>query len=307
MREQPLSPTITARNLAVRFGNGSAVLNHLDLVVPAGEIVAVVGPSGCGKSTLLRCIAGLLEPSEGEIEATIAAPSDEDRAHSDGPSLENPRRRDSLGESPRAIPPFDRLPDRTSARTTGPVRPGIDFALGYVFQEPALLPWRTVVENVRLPMELMGARSREECQDAAAQTLRAVHLAAEDWHKFPRQLSGGMKMRASLARALVANPGILLLDEPFAALDDMLRTVLNELVIELWSQHPRTILFVTHNIAEAVYLSHRIVVMSGGCVQAHFENALTWPRQRAQRGSSEFAHLYRQVAEAVWAAAEEAA
>ncbi|RMF40570.1 MAG: ABC transporter ATP-binding protein [Planctomycetota bacterium] len=269
-------PAITVRGLTVRFDGHPPVLDELDLAVPGGEIVAIVGPSGCGKSTLLRSIAGLLAPVGGTIEFALTG------ASRDGQASAAER---SLSTCPPAEP-------------TG---------LGYVFQEPALLPWRNVIENVQLPLELQGEPWRQQRESGAADALRSVHLAAASWHKFPRQLSGGMRMRASLARALVVDPDVLLLDEPFAAVDDMLRTLLNELVVELWMQQPRTILFVTHNIAEAIYLSHRIVVLSRGRIRAELDNPLPWPRERAQRGSSEFADVYRQVSSALWAAAQEAA
>lgn len=106
-------------------------------------------------------------------------------------------------------------------------------------------------------------------------------------------------MRASIARALVTDPNVLLLDEPFAALDDILRTKLNELLIQLWTQRRRTILFVTHNIAEAVFLSHRIAVIGGGQVASSLENDLSWPRSTQQRASLEFAAMYSRVSQAL--------
>ena len=123
--------------------------------------------------------------------------------------------------------------------------------LAFVFQDATLLPWRTVAENVALPLEL-GSRGRETSQDAVHAALASVGLADLDYAKYPRELSGGMRMRTSIARALVTDPSILLLDEPFAALDDILRNRLNDLLLELWQVRQRTILFVTHNIAEAM-------------------------------------------------------
>lgn len=171
--------------------------------------------------------------------------------------------------------------------------------LSYVFQEATLLPWRTVDENIGLPLELGRGMSRSQAAAAITEARQAVGLEESTARKFPRELSGGMRMRVSIARALVTEPSILLLDEPFAALDDILRTKLNELLLALWSNLPRTILFVTHNIAEAVYLSHRVAVVGGGQVRRVIANDLSWPRSSPQRSSHQFAALYGQVSQAL--------
>ncbi len=171
--------------------------------------------------------------------------------------------------------------------------------LSYVFQEATLLPWRTVDENIGLPLELGRGREKSESDAAIRVARHAVGLEESAAGKFPRELSGGMRMRTSIARALVTDPNILLLDEPFAALDDILRTKLNELLLELWTSRPRTILFVTHNIAEAVYLSHRIAVLGDGQVAQSIDNDLAWPRTASQRSSIEFAALYGRVSQAL--------
>ncbi len=166
--------------------------------------------------------------------------------------------------------------------------------LAFVFQDATLLPWRTVEENVRLPTEL-GRGGRPSDKAAIRRALSAVGLHEQDLRKFPRELSGGMRMRTSIARALLTEPSILLLDEPFAALDDILRTRLNELLLELWEQRRRTILFVTHNIAEAVYLSHRIAVFGMGQIADVVDNPLAWPRRAEQRAESDFAEFYGRI------------
>ncbi|MFC3001690.1 ABC transporter ATP-binding protein [Falsiroseomonas tokyonensis] len=131
---------------------------------------------------------------------------------------------------------------------------------GYVFQAPALLPWRTILGNVQLPLEIMGI-SREERAARAKAQLALVNLAGFE-RKFPWQLSGGMQQRASIARALAFEPKLLLMDEPFGALDEIVRDHLNEQLLKLWSATRKTVVFVTHSIPEAVFLSTRIVVMS---------------------------------------------
>ena len=267
------APSISIRNLRVAFSQ-TTVLDGLDLAVPAGEIVALVGASGCGKSTLLRSIAKLIDADGGDIE------------------LESP----------------------TPLRRSGD--------LAFVFQDATLLPWRTAFENVSLPFELnknerVSQTSQEQArsqrlpadnQKFRGNTARAKHiqsaltavgLSQDAWHRYPRQLSGGMKMRVSIARSIVTDPSVMLLDEPFAALDEFLRNRMNDLLLQLHSQRKRTILFVTHNIAEAVYMGHRIAVLGRGKVDQVLENPLPWPREPDARSSVEFAATYSQVSRAL--------
>ena len=235
------------------------VLDQLDISVPRGQIVSLLGPSGCGKSTLLKVVAGLIPPTSGAIRI-------------DSKSVDVSRDK-----------------------------------LAFVFQEAALLPWRTVWQNVKLPWEIRGSQpgskqpapSKDQLREAIEKTLSLVGFKPTDWHKKPSQLSGGMKMRASIARALITQPDILLLDEPFAALDDMLRSKLNDLLLEIVAQTGCTMLFVSHNISEAIYLSHRIAVMSHGKIADTIDVELPFPRESGVRGTPAFAKLYGQVADSL--------
>jgi NitT/TauT family transport system ATP-binding protein len=172
-------------------------------------------------------------------------------------------------------------------------------ALGFVFQEPTLLPWRTVADNVNLPLMLAGTGKRD-ARDRVAEALALVGLSAfADAH--PRQLSGGMKMRVSIARALVTRPTILLMDEPFAALDEITRIKLNDDLLELFSRQGLTVIFVTHSVYESVYLSSRIVVMSArpGRISADIPIEVSYPRSEEYRMSSLYNERCRFVSAAL--------
>jgi NitT/TauT family transport system ATP-binding protein len=168
-------------------------------------------------------------------------------------------------------------------------------AYGYVFQAPALYPWRTVLRNVTLPLEIMHTL-RAERQERARRVLDLVNLAGFE-RKFPWQLSGGMQQRVSIARALAFDPAILLMDEPFGALDEIIRDHLNEQLLRLWHRTGKTVIFVTHSIPEAVFLSTRIVVMSPrpGRIIDIVDNNLPADRTLDIRDSAEFAALAHRV------------
>jgi NitT/TauT family transport system ATP-binding protein len=202
-------------------------VDRVNLSVPAGQFVSFLGPSGCGKSTLLRLIASLDRPTSGSVEIGRAAVA-------------------STGAKSSHIASSE-IDSRTSP-------------IAFVFQDAHLLPWRSVLRNVALPLELSGLDKTARLQ-AALDALNEVGLSdAAD--RYPAQLSGGMRMRVSLARALVTRPRLLLLDEPFAALDELTRQRLDEKLYQLWQAHGMTVLFVTHSISEALYLSQRVVVFS---------------------------------------------
>ena len=210
--------SISVQNLAKDFsradGGTLRVIGDLTFDVKEGEFVSILGPSGCGKSTLLSILAGLVEPSAGEIR-------------------------------------FNGEPFRRSANGT---------RLGFVFQQPRLLNWRSVRRNVMLPLE-RGVLSKEEQQALSGRYLDLVRLNGfEDY--FPLQLSGGMQQRVAIARALVVEPDVLLMDEPFSSLDEINARKMRAELIRIWQETKKTIVFVTHDISEAVYLSNRLLVVT---------------------------------------------
>jgi len=170
--------------------------------------------------------------------------------------------------------------------------------VAFVFQDPTLLPWRTAFDNVGLPLELRRVISAKR-QRLIHDSLSLVGLTQADAAKLPRMLSGGMRMRVSIARALVTEPDILLLDEPFGALDDLLRQRLNEELLTIWNDKRWTTLFVTHNVSEAVFLSQRILVLSPapGRVCGEVVVPFGFPREPVLRASAQFAGVIGEVME----------
>ncbi|GAA5510783.1 ABC transporter ATP-binding protein [Novipirellula caenicola] len=180
--------------------------------------------------------------------------------------------------------------DSTAARRRGDV--------AFVFQQPSLLPWRDAIGNVLLPLELIARDTAAQRRSKAAAMLEMVGLG-DALNRLPHQLSGGMKMRVSLARALVTEPSVLLMDEPFAALDDMLRNSLGQLLLKLWHDLSLTVVMVTHNIAESCLLSHQIQVMHRGKITQTIDNPLAWPRDPQLRRTAAFGEFYGTVSDAL--------
>jgi NitT/TauT family transport system ATP-binding protein len=198
-----------------------------------------------------------------------------------------------------------RLVGDLTAPTTGdltingkaPTRARTDRDYGIVFQKATLLDWRTVTKNVELPLEIMGRADRGE---TAARMLDLVQLGEFGDH-YPWQLSGGMQQRVAIARALAFNPSLLLMDEPFGALDEMTRELMQQEVLRIWDRTNTTVIFVTHSIPEAVFLSTRVVVMSPrpGRISDIVEIDQAHPRDDDTRGSSAFYEKVSQVREAL--------
>jgi NitT/TauT family transport system ATP-binding protein len=235
------SSLIELSDVSLRYGTGTVALARTSLSIAAGDFVALVGPSGCGKSTILKLMAGLLQPTSGGVIV---------RGREQG--------------SPRAsaggvvtVPGAGEPPVRC-----GPLR------LGIAFQNPTMLPWLTIRENVMVPLKIVPpfradyrAKKRGEFAERAEALLAQVGLKGFG-DKRPWQLSGGMLQRASLCRALIHDPQLLLLDEPFGALDQFTREELWAIMQSLWIERRPTVLLVTHDLREAAYLANRICVMS---------------------------------------------
>ncbi len=189
------------------------------------------------------------------------------------------------------------LDEPTSGAVVSPPAQGGD--VGFVFQDPTLMPWADVFDNVWLPLRLSGVARRSARQDVE-EVLETVGLS-DFARAFPRELSGGMRMRVSIARALVTRPALLLMDEPFAALDEITRFRLNDDLLALWEASGRTVIFVTHSVFESVYLSSRVAVMSArpGRIAEDIAIDAPYPRSEAFRTSPAYNDRCREVSAAL--------
>jgi NitT/TauT family transport system ATP-binding protein len=251
-------PILEVKNLSKSYrqlrGDHTLAIGNVTCQVEAGEFVSFVGPSGCGKTTLLMSIAGLIEPTSGEV-------------------LVN-------GKEVKGPPPN----------------------LVLVFQEynKSLFAWRTILGNVRFGLEARGDRS-PRAEPKARELIDLVGLKGFERH-YPWELSGGMQQRVAIARALAYEPEVLLMDEPFGSLDALTRLELEDTVLKVWAELKTTILFITHDIEEAIYLSDRIWVLSRRPSQIIRELTIDFPRPRNQvatRAEPRFMTLrneiYRQI------------
>lgn len=256
----PGGPILSLRHVGKVFGGAVTALDDMSLDIYNGDFLSLLGPSGCGKSTALRLIAGLMRPTQGRI----VWPD---------------------GSTPTAGHGSDETEDTHD--------------LGIVFQEPTLMPWATVEDNVWLPLRLAGKR-KSEVRDALDEILSVVGLSGFE-KSYPRELSGGMKMRVSIARAMVTRPKLILMDEPFAALDEITRFKLNNDLLDMKAQIGCTVVFVTHSVFESVFLSNRVVVMAArpGRVVQELTVDEPYPRKEEFRTSAEYAAYCRAASDAL--------
>lgn len=248
---------IELSDVTLRYGGGTLALDRTNLRIEPGDFVALVGPSGCGKSTILKLAAGLLKSSSGGVIV--------------------------------------------GGRESG--GPGSRVRTGLAFQNPTMLPWLTIRENVMIPLKIVDPfrqdyvkKKKGEYTDRVETLLAQVGLKGFG-DKRPWQLSGGMLQRASLCRALVHEPKLLLLDEPFGALDQFTREELWDILQALWQRERPTVLLVTHDLREAAYLANRICVMTSrpGRILEEREVPFERPRTLEKSYAPEFANLVQQL------------
>jgi len=230
---------LEVKGLTKRFGNVTA-LNNIDLTIHKREFVCVIGPSGCGKSTLIRILAGLEQPTSGQV-----------------------------------------LLNGKAVTQPGPER-------GMVFQGYTLFPWLTVKRNIMFGLLESGA-DKGTAESEAREWINLIGLSKFEDH-YPHQLSGGMKQRVAIARALANRPKVLLMDEPFGALDAQTRAKMQAYLMDIWKHIDVTIFFITHDLDEAVYLADRILVLKAnpGEVEEFIEVPVPQPRSPDQALSEEF-------------------
>jgi NitT/TauT family transport system ATP-binding protein len=261
------APVVEVLSAEKTYPNGTHALLPVNLRIAAGEFVTLLGPSGCGKSTLLKMVAGLLAPSDGRL---------------------------LLWRRPVAQAQAQAGAGASAQR------------LSFVFQEATLMPWASVLTNVRLPLDLAGL-PRAESEPRVRRALQLVGLDKFERQR-PRELSGGMQMRVSIARGLVTEPQLLLMDEPFGALDEITRNRLDSDLLALWQRQKLTVIFVTHSIHEAVYLSTRVIVMAArpGRIVEEVTIDQPYPRGPDFRVSTAFSLYAKQLQDSLLRASGEA-
>ena len=245
-----LTPKVVIKDVKKIYDgrNGPVVaLNGANLEIRNNEFICVVGPSGCGKSTLLNILAGLLEPTSGEVLV-------------DGKPVE-----------------------------------GTSVDRGVVFQHFALFPWLTVKKNVEFGLKLQK-KSKEECEEIAMKYIKMVGLE-KFTNSYPKELSGGMKQRVAIARAYAVNPSLLLMDEPFGALDAQTRTQLQAELTKTWQEEKKTCFFITHDVEEAIILATKVIVMSArpGRIKTIIDIDLPYPRTQDLKMQKPFLDLKSQI------------
>jgi NitT/TauT family transport system ATP-binding protein len=246
-----------------RTAEGLTAILSVSLKIPDGAIVSLLGPSGCGKSTFLEILAGLQAPTEGEV-------------YIDGVQVLEP-----LPATRKEMEAYRRKYQFLSPLANGLFRDRPRHDIAMIFQDYAVFPWMTALQNVTFTLKLRGM-PRERREEHAVAFLRKAGLG-DSLNKYPSQLSGGMRQRLALARALAVEPKIILMDEPFAAVDAITRERLQDDLLRLWEATGITIVLVTHDTDEALYLSDEVVIFSPqpGSVRNGFAVPAPRPRRRS--------------------------
>jgi NitT/TauT family transport system ATP-binding protein len=246
-----------------RTAQGFTAILSVSLNIAAGSIVSILGPSGCGKSTFLEILAGLQAPTEGEV-------------YIDGVQVLEP-----LPSTREEMEAYRRKYQFLSPLANGMFKDKPRHEIAMIFQDYAVFPWMTALQNVTFALKLRGIASALRKEQAIA-VLRKTGLG-DSLDKYPSQLSGGMRQRLALARALAVEPKIILMDEPFAAVDSLTRERLQDDLLRLWEATGVTIVLVTHDAGEALYLSDEVIIFSPppGAVRNRLLVEAPRPRRRS--------------------------
>lgn len=234
---------LSVQGLRYGFSDDKLLFDGLNLEISTGEFVALLAPSGIGKTTLFRLLAGQLQPLAGELYVGA-----------------------EKVEKVAKIGTVEKVGSRCSR-------------IGYMPQRDCLMPWRTVLDNAALGLELSGIGKRE-ARRRALELLPQFGLSGTE-NRYPHELSGGMRQRVSFLRSMLGGSSVLLLDEPFSALDAMVRIQMQEWLLQVWEQHRKTILFITHDIDEALLLADRVLVTANSPVSVLHEIVVDLPRPRS--------------------------